>query len=152
QNVAATLQRQLGAEAGLILVTGPTGSGKTTTLYASIASLADGETNIVSIEDPIEYQLSGINQVQIDERKGLTFASVLRSVLRQDPDVIFVGEIRDKETADFACQAAMTGHLVLSTLHTNDATAALARLNDMGVDRFKVLSSLRAVTAQRLVR
>jgi type IV pilus assembly protein PilB len=148
--IVTRFERQLARGQGFVLVTGPTGSGKTTTLYAAISTLADGATNIVSIEDPIEYQLGGISQVQINTAQGLTFATTLRSALRQDPDVILVGEIRDRETADIACQAAMTGHLVFSTLHTNDAIGAVLRLVDMGVDRFKIAGSLSAVVAQRL--
>lgn len=150
--VSRRMQRPFHADQGFVLVTGPTGSGKTTTLYAAIGGLADGRHNIVSVEDPIEYQLDGINQVQINEKQGLTFPSVLRSVLRQDPDTILIGEIRDAETAEVACQAAMTGHLVFSTLHTNDAASSVVRLVDMGVDRFKIAASLLAVTAQRLAR
>src|SRR6185369_8084601 len=137
---------------GLILVTGPTGSGKTTTLYALIRAIRSTTTNIITIENPVEYQLKGINQVEINEKQGLTFASVLRSVLRQDPDVILVGEIRDAETANIAFQAAQTGHLVLSTLHTNDAAATLTRLIDLSVEPYVVASSLHLVIAQRLVR
>lgn len=137
---------------GLILVTGPTGSGKTTTLYALLNRLKGEGTNVVTVEDPIEYRIKGLNQVQVNEKAGLGFAQVLRSVLRQDPDVILLGEIRDRETADVALQAALTGHLVLSTLHTNDAVSAVSRLEDMGVERFKLAPALLAVTAQRLVR
>jgi general secretion pathway protein E len=137
---------------GLILVTGPTGSGKTTTLYAALRRLATGERNIMTIEDPVEYQLRGIGQIQVNPRIDLTFAAGLRAVLRQDPDVILVGEIRDRETVEIAMQAALTGHLVFATLHTNDAAGALTRLLDMGVEAFLVASSLLAVTAQRLVR
>ncbi len=137
---------------GLILVTGPTGSGKTTTLYSILKELNSTERNIVTVEDPVEYQLEGINQVQVNERAGLTFSSVLRSVLRQDPDVIMVGEIRDTETAEIAIRSALTGHLVLSTLHTNDAPSAIARLIDMGVEPYLVASSVIGVIAQRLAR
>ncbi|MBI3610603.1 MAG: type II secretion system ATPase GspE [Nitrospirae bacterium] len=137
---------------GLILVTGPTGSGKTTTLYAALNRIASVERNVVTIEDPVEYQLKYTNQVQVNLKTGLTFASGLRSILRQDPDVIMVGEIRDTETASIAIQAALTGHLVLSTLHTNDAAGAVARLVDMGAEPFLVASSLMGVVAQRLVR
>ncbi len=137
---------------GMILVTGPTGSGKTTTLYAILNKLNSKEVNIVTAEDPIEYTLEGINQVQIKEKIGLTFSSALRSFLRQDPDIIMVGEIRDSETADIGVKAALTGHLVLSTLHTNDAPSAITRLLDMGVEPFLVSSSLIAIIAQRLVR
>ena len=139
-------------EQGILLVTGPTGSGKTTTLYAAL-NLRRGESvNIVTVEDPVEYRLSGVNQVQVNEKQGLTFAGVLRSVLRQDPDVLLVGEIRDGETATVAFQAAMTGHLVLSTLHTNDSIGAIARLENIGVEPFRVAAGLIGVTAQRLVR
>jgi type IV pilus assembly protein PilB len=137
---------------GMILVTGPTGSGKTTTLYAIIRELASVARNIVTIENPIEYRLKGVNQVEVNEKQGLTFAGVLRSVLRQDPDVILVGEIRDAETARIAFQAAQTGHLVLSTLHTNDAAATITRLVDLGIEPYVVASSLQLVMAQRLVR
>ena len=137
---------------GLVLVTGPTGSGKTTTLYAALQRLHTGERNIVTIEDPVEYQLRGIAQMQVNPRIDLTFASGLRAVLRQDPDVILVGEIRDRETVEIAMQAALTGHLVFSTLHTNDAPSAVTRLLDMGVEPFLIASSLLGVVAQRLVR
>jgi len=137
---------------GIILATGPTGSGKTTTLYGALARLNSPEIKILTAEDPIEYRLAGINQVQIHEKIGLTFPSVLRSFLRQDPDVILVGEIRDGDTAEIATRAAMTGHLVLSTLHTNDAVSAPSRLMDMGVPGFLVASTLRAVLSQRLLR
>lgn len=137
---------------GIILVTGPTGSGKTTTLYAALNSLNKGEKNIITVEDPVEYQLMGVGQIQVNPRIGLTFASGLRSILRQDPDVIMVGEIRDRETAEIAIQASLTGHLVLSTLHTNDAASSLTRLLDMGVEPYLVASSLTGVLAQRLVR
>jgi len=137
---------------GIILVTGPTGSGKTTTLYSAIRSIQTGKTNIVTVEDPVEYRLQGIVQVQVHEKAGLTFASALRSILRQDPDVVLVGEIRDKETAMIAVQASLTGHLVLSTLHTNDAANAVTRLVDVGVEPYKIAASLRGVLAQRLMR
>jgi type IV pilus assembly protein PilB len=137
---------------GMILVTGPTGSGKTTTLYALLREKISPDINIVTIENPIEYQLKGINQVEVNEKQGLTFAGVLRSVLRQDPDVILVGEIRDQETAQIAFQAAQTGHLVLSTVHTNDAAAAVTRLMDLGIEPFIVAAALNMVVAQRLVR
>jgi general secretion pathway protein E len=137
---------------GIILVTGPTGSGKTTTLYAALSCINDVSRKIVTIEDPIEYHLRGINQIQVAEKAGLTFARGLRSILRHDPDVILIGEIRDRETADIAVQASLTGHLVFSTLHTNDAPGALTRLVDMGIEPFLVASSLEAVLAQRLVR
>ena len=137
---------------GMILVTGPTGSGKTTSLYALIREIQAPSINVVTIENPIEYQLRGISQVEINEKQGLTFAGVLRSVLRQDPDVILVGEIRDNETATIACQAAQTGHLVLSTVHTNDAAATVTRLNDLGIEPFVAASSLTLLASQRLVR
>lgn len=137
---------------GIILVTGPTGSGKTTTLYAALNALKSDETNIMTCEDPIEYELDGINQSQINEKIGLTFAQQLRSVLRQDPDIVLVGEIRDAETAETAVRASLTGHLVLSTLYSNDAPSAVARLLDMGIDPFLLSTSLIGIVAQRLVR
>ncbi len=137
---------------GLVLVTGPTGSGKTTTLYALIRQIQSAGVNIVTVEDPVEYRLPGIVQVQVQERAGLTFAGALRSILRQDPNVILVGEIRDRETAQIAIQAALTGHLVLSTLHTNDAPGAVTRLGDIGVEAYKIGAALRGVVAQRLMR
>jgi general secretion pathway protein E len=137
---------------GIILVTGPTGSGKTTTLYAALARINNPELNILTVEDPIEYQLEGVGQMQINAKIDFTFASGLRAILRQDPDVVMVGEIRDAETAEIAIQASLTGHLVLSTLHTNDAAGAITRLVDMGIEPFLVASSLLAVVAQRLVR
>ncbi|UPT75555.1 MAG: Flp pilus assembly complex ATPase component TadA [Elusimicrobiota bacterium] len=140
------------SESGMLLVTGPTGSGKTTTLYSLLHRVKSDLLNVVTVEDPIEYRLAGINQVQVNDKAGMSFASVLRSVLRQDPDVVLVGEIRDRETADIAFQAALTGHLVLSSLHTNDSTSAVARLLDMGVERFKMGPALLGVAAQRLVR
>jgi general secretion pathway protein E len=149
---AAALERVLGQSHGIVLVTGPTGSGKTTTLYAALRRLAAGERNIMTIEDPVEYQLRGIGQMQAKPRIGLTFAAGLRAVLRQDPDVILVGEMRDRETVEIALQAALTGHLVLSTLHTNDAAGAVTRLLDMAIEPFLISSSVLAVLAQRLVR
>ncbi len=137
---------------GVILVTGPTGSGKTTTLYSAIRFVQDEGVNIVTVEDPVEYRLSGIVQVQVHEKAGLTFSAALRSILRQDPDVVLVGEIRDNETAQIAIQASLTGHLVLSTLHTNDAASAVTRLSDLGVESFKVATALRGIVAQRLMR
>ena len=137
---------------GMILMTGPTGSGKTSTLYAVLTQLNTSDVNIVTIEDPVEYQMVGVNQVQVKPEIGLTFASGLRSILRQDPDIVMVGEIRDSETADIAVKAALTGHLVLSTLHTNDSPGAIARLVDMGIEPFLVSSSLLMVCAQRLLR
>ncbi len=137
---------------GIILVTGPTGSGKTSTLYTALHEINDSDRKIITIEDPVEYQLRGVNQIQVSEKAGLTFARGLRSILRHDPDVILIGEIRDAETAQIAVQASLTGHLVFSTLHTNDAPGALTRLVDMGVEPYLVASSLEAVLAQRLVR
>jgi general secretion pathway protein E len=137
---------------GIILVTGPTGSGKTTTLYACLNKVNRPEVNILTVEDPVEYELKGVGQVQVQPKIGLTFASGLRSFLRQDPDIIMVGEIRDHETAEIAIHASLTGHLVLSTLHTNDAAGAVTRLVEMGVQPFHISSSLMAVLAQRLVR
>jgi type IV pilus assembly protein PilB len=137
---------------GIVLVTGPTGSGKTNTLYSAIAQLNDPTVNILTAEDPIEYNLAGINQVQMKEQIGLTFASALRSFLRQDPDIILVGEIRDFETAEIAVKAALTGHLVLSTIHTNDATSTVSRLMNMGIEPFLVATSINAICSQRLVR
>ena len=137
---------------GIILVTGPTGSGKTSTLYTALNEINDADRKIITIEDPVEYQLKGVNQIQVSEKAGLTFAKGLRSILRHDPDVILIGEIRDQETAQIAVQASLTGHLVFSTLHTNDAPGALTRLVDMGVEPYLVASSLEAVLAQRLVR
>jgi general secretion pathway protein E len=147
-----TMERLLERTSGIILVTGPTGSGKTTTLYAALTLINSPEKNIITIEDPIEYQLKGIGQIQVNPRIDLTFANGLRSILRQDPDIIMVGEIRDSETAEIAMQASLTGHLVLSTLHTNDAATAVTRLTDMGVEPYMVASTLSAVLAQRLVR
>jgi general secretion pathway protein E len=137
---------------GVFLVTGPTGSGKTTTLYASLVTLNSPEKKLLTVEDPIEYQLEGVNQIQVQPSIGLSFAHVLRSILRQDPDIIMIGEIRDVETAEIAVQAALTGHLVLSTLHTNDAAGTITRLLDMGVEDYLVTSTLNGVAAQRLVR
>jgi type II secretory ATPase GspE/PulE/Tfp pilus assembly ATPase PilB-like protein/CheY-like chemotaxis protein len=137
---------------GIILVTGPTGSGKTTTLYSALRHVQSEGVNIVTVEDPVEYRLAGIVQVQVHEKAGLTFAAALRSILRQDPDVVLVGEIRDKETAQIAVQASLTGHLVLSTLHTNDAPNAVTRLIDIGIEGFKIATALRGAVAQRLMR
>ncbi|MHC4606375.1 MAG: GspE/PulE family protein [Planctomycetota bacterium] len=142
----------LEASYGMILVTGPTGSGKSTTLYASLRELLDPEENVVTVEDPVEYQLHSVIQVPVNVKRGLTFGAALRSILRQDPDIIMIGEIRDFETADIAVKAAITGHLVLSTLHTNDAPSSIMRLVDMGIDRFMVASSVICVAAQRLCR
>ncbi len=148
----AIMTRILALPNGIVLVTGPTGAGKTTTLYGAISRINSPDRNILTIEDPIEYQLKGIGQMQVNPKIDLSFASGLRSILRQDPDVILVGEIRDSETADIAVQAALTGHLVFSTLHTNDAAGAITRLVDMGVEPFLVSSSISAILAQRLVR
>lgn len=137
---------------GIVLVTGPTGSGKTTSLYAGLSELPRDDKNIVTVEDPVEYQLSGVNQVQVNKAAGMTFATTIRSFLRQDPDIILVGEIRDQETASTAVQASLTGHLVLSTLHTNDAATAVTRMLDMGIEPFLLASSLSLVLGQRLVR
>ncbi len=145
-------QRVLQLPHGIILVTGPTGSGKTSTLYTALNEINDSERKIITIEDPVEYQLRGVNQIQVSEKAGLTFARGLRSILRHDPDVVLIGEIRDQETAQIAVQASLTGHLVFSTLHTNDAPGAVTRLVDMGVEPYLVASSLEAVLAQRLVR
>jgi type II secretory ATPase GspE/PulE/Tfp pilus assembly ATPase PilB-like protein len=136
----------------MFLVTGPTGSGKSTTLYSALKQMNIGERKVITIEDPVEYQIDGVNQIHVNPQIGLRFAAGLRHIVRQDPDVIMVGEIRDRETADIAIRAALTGHLVLSTLHTNDAPSAITRLADMGVEPYLLTSSLVAVLAQRLVR
>ena len=146
------MERLLGRKNGIILVTGPTGSGKSTTLYAALNRLNSPDKNIITIEDPIEYQFKGVGQIQVNPKIDLTFANGLRSILRQDPDIIMVGEIRDAVTAEIAIQACLTGHLVLSTLHTNDSSTAVTRLIDMGIEPFLVASSLSAILAQRLVR
>ncbi len=148
----ARLRQLLDCRDGIMIVTGPTGSGKTTTLYSAIREIATGEVNISTVEDPVEYELAGITQIQVDTKRGVTFANSLRALLRQDPDVIFVGEIRDEETAHIAAQAAMTGHLVLATLHTNDAMSTVARLADLGLDRQTIATTLRGTLAQRLIR
>lgn len=148
----AKFKEAICAPFGMVLVTGPTGSGKTTTLYAALTEINQPEINIITVEDPIEYQMMGINQVQVNPDIDLTFAAGLRSILRQDPNVVLVGEIRDQETADIAIKAALTGHLVFSTLHTNNASGAITRLDDMGVEPFLISSSLLMVLAQRLVR
>jgi type II secretion system protein E len=145
-------ERVLEAPHGIVLVTGPTGSGKTTTLYAGLSRINDIERKIITIEDPVEYQLTGINQIQVSVKTGLTFGAGLRAILRHDPDVVLIGEIRDRETAEIAVQASLTGHLVFSTLHTNDAPSATTRLIDMGIEPYLVASSLEMVLAQRLVR
>ena len=147
-----SIERLLGHREGMVLVTGPTGSGKTTTLYAAVNHLKTGKVNIVTVEDPVEYELAGISQIQVNESQGLSFAGVLRSVLRQDPDIVLVGEIRDLETATTAVQAGLTGHLVLSTLHTNDAPSAVVRLRDLGLEGYKIAGVLKGVIAQRLIR
>jgi type IV pilus assembly protein PilB len=152
ESTLAKFKKAIDAPHGLILVTGPTGSGKTTTLYSVLQELNNPQYNIVTVEDPIEYELSGINQVSVRNDIGLDFASALRSILRQDPDIVMVGEIRDNETADIAVKAALTGHQVLSTLHTNDAAGAITRLDDMGIEPFLISSSVIMACAQRLVR
>ena len=146
------LNRLIKSPYGIILVTGPTGSGKTTTLYAALSTINRPEINIITIEDPIEYQMDGVGQIQVNPKIDLTFAAGLRSIVRQDPDVILIGEIRDRETAEIAIQSSLTGHLVFSTLHTNDAASAVTRLIDMGIEPFLVTSSIIAIIAQRLVR
>ena len=151
-NEGAAIKALLDNRDGVILVTGPTGSGKTTTLYSALRHVQSEGVNIVTVEDPVEYRIHGIVQVQVNEKAGLTFAAALRSILRQDPDVVLVGEIRDKETAQIAIQASLTGHLVLSTLHTNDAPNAVTRLVDIGIEPFKIASAFRGVVAQRLMR
>jgi len=148
----ALLREALTEPNGIILVTGPTGSGKTTTLYAGLRLLNDGSRNILTVEDPVEYAIDGVGQTQVHTKVGLTFAAGLRAILRQDPDVVMVGEIRDRETAEIAVQASLTGHLVLSTVHTNDAVGAITRMRDMKIEPFLLASTLRAVVAQRLVR
>jgi general secretion pathway protein E len=151
-DVTARVRDLLERPYGILLVTGPTGSGKTTTLYAGLQELNTAEKKILTVEDPVEYQLKGINQVQVKPQVGLTFASALRAFLRQNPDIMMVGEIRDLETAQVAVQAALTGHLLLSTLHTNDAASAITRLLDMGIEDFLLTSTLNGLVAQRLVR
>lgn len=148
----ALLDRLIRSPYGILLVTGPTGSGKTTTLYAALSTINRSDINIITIEDPVEYQIDGIGQIQVNPKIDLTFARGLRSIVRQDPDVILVGEIRDRETAEIAIQSSLTGHLVFSTLHTNDAASAVTRLTDMGIESFLVSSSIIAIIAQRLVR
>ncbi len=152
EDIRAGVERSLDLPNGMVLVTGPTGSGKTTTLYTGLLKLNTVVRNVVTVEDPIEYQLAGINQIQVRPQIGLNFASLLRSILRQDPDVIMIGEIRDLETVQIAVQAALTGHLVLSTLHTNSAAATMTRLRDMGLEDYLLTATLKAVLAQRLVR
>jgi type II secretion system protein E len=152
EETLSKFRKAIDAPHGMILVTGPTGSGKTTTLYSVLQELNNPQYNIVTVEDPIEYELAGINQVSVRNDIGLDFASALRSILRQDPDIVMVGEIRDNETADIAVKAALTGHQVLSTLHTNDAAGAITRLDDMGIEPFLISSSILMTCAQRLVR
>ena len=154
--LSVAMQEQLGGlihqPTGALLVTGPTGSGKSTTLFSAMTEINRPEINVITVEDPVEYRLAGLNQVQINPRAGLTFATVLRSILRSDPDVVMVGEIRDVETAKISIEAALTGHFVLSTLHTNDAPSALSRLNEMGVEPFLTGAAVTGVLAQRLGR
>jgi len=150
--VDATYRKALAEPNGIILVTGPTGSGKTTSLYAGLRELNDGSRNILTVEDPVEYAMDGVGQTQVNAKVGLSFAAGLRAILRQDPDVVMVGEIRDRETAEIAVQASLTGHLVLSTVHTNDAVGAITRMRDMKIEPYLLASTLRAVIAQRLVR
>jgi len=151
-DVLAAMRDAMAQPNGIVLVTGPTGSGKTTTLYAGLCLLNDGSRNILTVEDPVEYAIQGVGQTQVNAKVGMTFAAGLRAILRQDPDVVMVGEIRDGETAQIAVQASLTGHLVLSTVHTNDAVGAITRLRDMGVEPFLLASTLRLIVAQRLVR
>lgn len=152
QTILSTYQNLINQPHGMILITGPTGSGKTTTLYATLEKINNQRSKIITVEDPVEYQLEGVTQIQANAAIGLNFAAGLRSIVRQDPDVIMVGEIRDHETADIAIESALTGHLVFSTLHTNDAAAAITRLQDMGVESYLISSSLLCIQAQRLVR
>ncbi|MBI2742321.1 MAG: type II secretion system ATPase GspE [Chlamydiales bacterium] len=152
QEILESLKKQIAHSEGIVLVTGPTGSGKTTTLYSALSDISSQEVNIMTIEDPVEYKLQGMAQIGVNSKIHLTFATGLRHILRQDPDVIMIGEIRDKETAEIAIQASLTGHLVLSTLHTNDSPSALTRLVDMGIEPYLLTSSVLAVLAQRLVR
>jgi general secretion pathway protein E len=151
-DLTADLNKLLTHPHGMILVTGPTGSGKSTTLHACLQHIATPDKNIITVEDPVEYNAENVNQIQVNTKVGLTFAAGLRSILRQDPDIIMVGEIRDSETADISLRSALTGHLMLSTLHTNDATSALSRLLDMGIEDFLLTSTLLGVLAQRLTR
>ena len=147
-----TIRKLINRPNGIMLVTGPTGSGKSTTLYAVLNELRSDEVNISTVEDPVEFNLAGVNQFQTNEKAGFTFSNALRALLRQDPDIVMVGEIRDQDTAKIATQAALTGHLVLSTLHTNDAPSAITRLINMGVEPYLVAASVRGVQAQRLIR
>jgi general secretion pathway protein E len=151
-DILASFRKLLGGQQGVILITGPTGSGKTTTLYAALQELDTEHTNVLTVEDPIEYQLPHIGQIQVKPKIGLTFAHGLRHILRQDPDVILVGETRDLETAEIMIRASLTGHLVFTTLHTNDAVSAVVRLADMGIEPYLLSASLRGALAQRLVR
>jgi type II secretory ATPase GspE/PulE/Tfp pilus assembly ATPase PilB-like protein len=152
QDTYTTFRELIDLPHGIVLVTGPTGSGKTTTLYSALIEINTPDVKIITTEDPVEYQLEGINQIQVHSKIGLTFGASLRSILRHDPDIVLVGEIRDLETAENAIQASLTGHLVFSTLHTNDAASAYTRLTDMGVEPFLVASTVEAVMAQRLLR
>lgn len=151
-NEMSRIRRLFGYREGIVVVTGPTGSGKTTLLYAALREIATGDVNIMTVEDPVEYELAGLTQIQVETKRDLTFASALRSILRQDPDVVFVGEIRDRETAEVAVQASLTGHLVVSTLHANDAVGSVARFIDLGIDKTKIATTLRGSVAQRLAR
>jgi len=152
QEALSAFREAITAPWGMIMCVGPTGSGKTTTLYSGLKEVTSVEDNLITVEDPVEYQLDGINQVQVNPKRGRTFAAVLRSILRQDPDTVMIGEIRDLETAEIAIQAALTGHLVMSTLHTNDAPSTITRMVDMGIDPFMVAASVVLVVAQRLAR
>jgi general secretion pathway protein E len=152
QDITQELHKLLTHAHGMMLVTGPTGSGKSTTLHACLQHIASPDKNIITVEDPVEYNAENIAQIQVNTKVGLTFAAGLRSILRQDPDIIMVGEIRDSETADIALRSALTGHLLLSTLHTNDATSSISRLMDMGIENFLISSTLLGVLAQRLTR
>lgn len=152
ENIYEILNRLIRLPNGIILVTGPTGSGKTTTLYAVLSEINRPDINIITIEDPVEYQIKGIGQIQVNKKIGLTFAKGLRSIVRQDPDVILIGEIRDQETAEIAVQSALTGHLVFSTLHTNDSASSITRLSEIGIEKYLISSSVKAIVAQRLVR
>jgi type II secretory ATPase GspE/PulE/Tfp pilus assembly ATPase PilB-like protein len=152
EHLRKVIDRLIAKPHGMVLVTGPTGSGKTTTLYAALSKLYDPSKKIITIEDPVEYELSGINQIPVNPKRGLTFATGLRHILRQDPDIIFVGEVRDGETADIAIRSALTGHLIFSTVHTNDAVSSIGRLIDMGAEPYLVASVLEGVLAQRLGR
>src|SRR5581483_3648007 len=151
-NILEKIKKVIKKTYGIVLITGPTGSGKTTTLYSALQALNTGTRNITTIEDPVEYEIPGITQIQMHADIGLTFANALRSILRQDPDIILVGEIRDLETVEIAIRASLTGHLVFATIHTNDAPSAVTRLYEMGVEPYLISSSLRAVMGQRLIR